>query len=59
MQRSIAINGSDDVSFGESSRLSHIRPIADGASGCVNVARVKRCIVSICPLDPHRAVAMN
>ena len=59
MQWPIAINGRDHTPVDESTRLSSVCPILDGASRCAHVARVKRCIVSIGPLDLHRAVTIN
>ena len=59
MQLFIAINGQDCASFGESTLLSCICLIADGALGCIHMARVKRCVDSSRPLDHCQAVAMN
>ena len=59
MQLFIAINGPDDEPVDESVRLSRICPIGNGASGCVHVTRVKRCVISIHPFDLHRAVSIN
>ena len=59
MQQFIAINGRDCTSFGESLRLSRVRLIFDGASGCVHVARRRDGVASICPLDLDVTIAVS
>ena len=59
MQQSIAINGPDEALFGESTRLSRVRPIFDGAFRCVHVARTRDGVALIRPLDLDLTIAIN
>ena len=59
MQLFIAINGRDNASFGESSRLSGVRPIFDGASGWVHVTHRRDVVVSSRSLDLHQTIAIS
>ena len=58
----IAINGPDDASFSESARLSHERPIGDGASTVSHVAcfeEARRLILYLIRLIGGPPIAIN
>ena len=56
--RGIAIDGSDEVSFGKSVHLNDDRSIGDERLRCVHISRVKRCVALIHPLDLHPTIAI-
>ena len=53
------INGPNDVSFGESVRLSRERPIGDGAPIVSHVVRFEDKPRLIHPLDLHPTITIN